>query len=143
MNRLSQAWKAVVAFFAPGVVLAVEPLLTAGDFTRETLTRALIVAAISSVSVYLKTNGASDDLTTSTPGPLPALYDDDAALRHLDDGRALLGTLGAVLLVVAAVLTVTTLLGVLTVSWFALVATALIGLVLLLLDGSSPDIRDS
>lgn len=68
--------------------------------------------------------------------PGGALYDDADAQAQL--GRALLGTLGVILLVIAAVLTVTTLLGVLIVSYAALILTALVGVVLLLVDGSTP-----
>lgn len=67
IRHLRQAWKAVVAFFAPGVALLAERLLTEGGVDTETLRRALIAGVLTSVLVYAKRNGVSPDPTTSTP----------------------------------------------------------------------------
>lgn len=65
---IATAWKAVVAFLAPGLLLLLEPLLL-GDQELQgyDVRRALIVAAVTSAVVYLKRNGVSSDPTTSTP----------------------------------------------------------------------------
>jgi hypothetical protein len=63
------AWKAVVAFLAPGLLLLLEPVVRGDTLTGDTLTRALIVAGATSLAVWLKRNGASADPATSTPGP--------------------------------------------------------------------------
>jgi hypothetical protein len=67
--RLAQAWKAVVAFFAPGLLLTLEPLLLDGELAQATVLRAALVATVTSVAVWLKTNAASPDPDTSTPQP--------------------------------------------------------------------------
>lgn len=67
MNRIREAWKAVLAFIAPGAVLIVERLLADGAVDGETLRRSLIAGALTSALVYFKRNGASPSQTTSTP----------------------------------------------------------------------------
>lgn len=80
MNTLSQAWKAIVAFFAPGLLLLLEPLLLDNnELSGEDWRRALIVAAVTSTLVYLKSNGYSRDPSTSTPGPGHPDYDEGGA----------------------------------------------------------------
>lgn len=62
MSAVAQAWKAVVAFLAPGLLLALEPIVTSGELpTSETLTRALVVAVVTSGLVWLKTNGSTPE----------------------------------------------------------------------------------
>jgi hypothetical protein len=67
VTAVRQAWKAVVAFFAPGAALVTERLLTDGAVDAETLHRSLVAGALTSLLVYLKRNGASPALDTSTP----------------------------------------------------------------------------
>lgn len=67
MTPVRQAWKAVVAFFAPGAALVTEQLLVDGQVDAETLRRSLIAGTLTSLLVYLKRNGASPALDTSTP----------------------------------------------------------------------------
>lgn len=69
MNAVREAWKAVVAFFAPGAVLVTEQLLVDGLVDGETLRRSLVAGALTSLLVYLKRNGTSPALDTSTPQP--------------------------------------------------------------------------
>lgn len=71
------------------------------------------------------------------PQAVQVVNDGPGEAVPVDAGRALLGTLGVILLVLAAVLAVTTLLGLLVVSYGALIGVALLGVVLLLLDGST------
>jgi hypothetical protein len=98
VNRLAQAWKAVVAFFAPGLLLLAERVLLAdGDVDSTLLSRALIVGAATSVVVWATRNGASPDGTTSTP----------------DTGHNDVGGILGVLLIVVLVLVVLSLTGVL------------------------------
>lgn len=67
--NIREAWKALVAFLAPGLLLLLEPVVRGDPLTGDTLTRALIVAAATSALVYVKKNADSPDPTTSTPGP--------------------------------------------------------------------------
>jgi hypothetical protein len=68
VTHIREAWKAVVAFFAPGLLLLAERVLLAdGDVDSTLLSRALIVGAATSVVVWATRNGASGDETTSTP----------------------------------------------------------------------------
>lgn len=67
-ENLAEAWKAIVAFFTPGLLLLGEQVMIS-EVTPEGLARTLIVAMATSLVVYLKRNGASPSPSTSTPQP--------------------------------------------------------------------------
>jgi hypothetical protein len=98
VTHIRKAWKAVVAFFAPGLLLLAERVLLAdGNVDSTLLSRALIVGAATSVTVWATRNGRSPDGTTSTP----------------DTGHNDVGGILGVLLIVVFVLVVLSLAGVL------------------------------
>ena len=91
-------------------------------------------------NTYMTTDGRRQCKTCKHPPRLKApagTADDGYVPRHGDAGRGTLGTIGAVLLVVALVLLVAKLLLLIAVSTVALVIVGGIGLVLLLVDGSA------
>lgn len=70
IQHIREAWKAVVAFLAPGLlVIGERVVVTDGDLDGPTLRRALIFGAATAVVVWATRNARSSDPTTSTPGP--------------------------------------------------------------------------
>lgn len=68
-RKITEAWKAVLAFLGPGLVLIGEQVLFDGTVTWETVKRSLVAGLATSLLVYVKRNAASPNPSTSTPGP--------------------------------------------------------------------------